>query len=41
MKNDAFLRAVRLNREKIPSFENYPFSIPALAHLDRWSFHRG
>ncbi len=41
MKNDAFLRAVRLNREKVPSFENYPFSIPAIAHLDRLEFSPG
>jgi predicted ATPase len=41
MKNDAFLRAVRLNREKVPSFDNYPFSIPAISHLERLPFSPG
>jgi predicted ATPase len=27
---DAFLRAVTLVREKVESFERYPFSIPAI-----------
>ena len=38
MKKDGFLRAVRLNREKVSSFENYPFSIPVIRHLDRLPF---
>lgn len=29
-----FLRGVRLERERVPSFEQYPFSIPALRDLD-------
>jgi predicted ATPase len=29
-----FLRAIRLMREKVPSFERYPFSIPAVRTLD-------
>lgn len=41
MSNDAFLRAVRLNREKVTSFKHYPFSIPAISHLDRLEFAPG
>jgi predicted ATPase len=29
-----FLRAIRLVRDKVPSFERYPFSIPAVRELD-------
>jgi predicted ATPase len=29
-----FLRAIRLVRDKVPSFERYPFSIPAVRALD-------
>ncbi len=36
-----FLRAIRLNREKVPNFDHYPFSIPAIANLDRLEFAPG
>lgn len=35
----AFLRAVELRREEVPSFRKYPFSIPALRGLARLDFH--
>jgi len=41
MKTDAFLRAIRLDRQKVPSFERYPFSIPAVAHLQRLELSPG
>lgn len=36
---DPFLRFVRLEREKILSVDRYPFSIPAIRHLDVMEFH--
>lgn len=33
--NDAYLREVRLRRDNVPSFDVYPFSLPAIRHLDR------
>lgn len=29
-----FLRSIRLERERVPSFDEYPFSIPAITALD-------
>lgn len=34
-----YLLDVRLLRDKVPSFEEYPFSLPAVRGLDRVSFH--
>ena len=34
-----YLEAVRLEREIIPSFDEYPFSIPSIRHLTRLEFH--
>ena len=34
-----FLQAVRLERESIKNFDQYPFSIPAVRHLKRLEFH--
>jgi predicted ATPase len=31
---DLFLRAVKLKRSQVPSFKEYPFSIPAIRHLE-------
>jgi predicted ATPase len=31
---EGFVRSVRLQREKVPSFKRYPFDIPAVAALD-------
>ncbi len=36
-----FLHAVRLRREAVESFAGYPFSIPAIRHLDRLEFAPG
>ena len=35
MAIEGYIRAVRLNREAVPSFTEYPFSIPAIASLER------
>lgn len=32
--NYGFLRSVRLLREEVPSFEEYPFSMPAIRTLE-------
>jgi predicted ATPase len=34
-----FLQAIRLERDAVPSFEPYPFCIPAVRHLERLEFH--
>lgn len=34
-----FVREVCLLRDEIPSFEQYPFSLPAIRHLDRLALH--
>jgi predicted ATPase len=34
-----FLQAVRLEREMVASFDQYPFCIPAVRHLRRLEFH--
>lgn len=41
MNPDTFLRAIRLNRENVKDPSAYPFSIPAIAHLDRIEFAKG
>ena len=33
-----FLNTVRLERDKIASYDQYPFCIPAVRHLDRLAF---
>jgi predicted ATPase len=33
-KNEGFLREVRLTRERVPDFEQYPYSIPAVRTLE-------
>lgn len=35
---DLFLRAVKLKRDRVQSFTEYPFSIPAIRHLDEVRF---
>src|ERR1019366_4459752 len=32
-------QAVRLERDEVPSFEEFPFSIPSIQHLTRLEFH--
>jgi predicted ATPase len=34
-----FLNVVRLERDLISSFDQYPFSVPAIRHLHRMEFH--
>lgn len=34
-----YLRSASLKRELVPSFDSYPFSIPALRELERLEFH--
>lgn len=34
-----FLDAVRLQREEVPDFDQHPFSVPAIRHLNRLEFH--
>jgi len=34
-----FLREISLLRDKVPSFEHYPFSLPAISGLDRLELH--
>jgi predicted ATPase len=36
---NAFLRSVVIDRTKVENLEKYPFSIPAIASLDRLDFH--
>jgi predicted ATPase len=35
---ELFLRAIRLKREQVPSFREYPFSIPAIGELSELRF---
>src|SRR5687767_8755572 len=35
-----FLRSVQLQRELVPSFDVFPYSIPAIKHLHTLEFHR-
>ncbi|MEY2466137.1 MAG: hypothetical protein QOD03_658 [Verrucomicrobiota bacterium] len=36
-----YFEAVRLDREKVSKFDEYPFSIPSIRHLTRLEFHPG
>ena len=38
METFPYLREIVLKRDKIESFDNYPFSIPAVKELDSLSF---
>jgi predicted ATPase len=35
----SFINALRLERESVPDFKEYPFSIPAIRSLERLKFH--
>lgn len=35
----SFLNAVRLERDRVKNFDDYPFCVPAIRHLDRLEFH--
>ncbi|RJR38562.1 MAG: ATP-binding cassette domain-containing protein [Deltaproteobacteria bacterium] len=39
MFSTQYLLQVELKREEIPSFDHYPFSLPAVRHLDILKFH--
>lgn len=34
-----YVRYIELNRERVPSFSEYPFNLPAIKNLQRLSFH--
>ncbi|MCM1566670.1 MAG: AAA family ATPase [Dehalobacter sp. 4CP] len=34
-----YIRYIELDRERVPSFAEYPFHLPAIKNLDRLSFH--
>lgn len=34
-----FLHSIRLNRDRVASFDQYPFSVPAIQHLAELEFH--
>ncbi|MBS4219973.1 AAA family ATPase [Bacillus sp. FJAT-49711] len=36
---DHYLRGIRLDRNSIPSFDNYPFHLPSIKTLDELAFH--
>jgi len=40
MLSDQYAIEVRLKRDEVPSFEVYPFSLPAIRNLDVLSLHR-
>lgn len=37
--NSQFVRSVALRRDKLPSFDQYPFSLPAVRTLEQIDFH--
>ena len=39
VNDEPFLRGIRLRRENIEAFDNYPFSIPAVRNLNELEFH--
>ena len=39
MLSTQYLRQIRLKREQVPSFDHYPFSLPAVRHLEDLDFH--
>lgn len=39
METSPYLLAIKLLREKVPSFDEYPFSLPAVRHLDKLTPH--
>jgi len=38
-KHEAYVREVRLRRERVATFDEYPFSLPAVRNLDRLVLH--
>ena len=39
LASEPFLQYVTLLRDRVPSFDTYPFSIPAIRHLERLELH--
>ena len=39
MLSDQFVREISLRRENIPSFEEYPFNLPVVQHLETLALH--
>src|SRR5215510_14498091 len=39
MVSSQYLLQIHLRREEVPSFEKYPFVLPAVRHLDALDFH--
>ena len=37
--NSQYVRSLRLVRERVPSFDEYPFQLPAVRHLDTLRLH--
>lgn len=37
--NSQFVRSLRLARDRVPTFEEYPFHLPAVRHLDTLQLH--
>ncbi len=38
-KNNHYLRGIRLERERVPSFTQYPFHLPSIKSLNELTFH--
>lgn len=38
-KLEQYIRYIELDREKVPSFSEYPFNLPAVKDLQSLSFH--
>ena len=39
MMSNQYVREVQLNRDAVPSFKEYPFSLPAIRHLHNLELH--
>lgn len=39
LRMEVFLRYMELRRDQVPSFDKYPFAIPAVRNLERLNFH--
>jgi predicted ATPase len=39
MSMDRYVREVKLRRDKVESFDGYPFSLPVVRHLDTLELH--
>ena len=39
VQSSGFIREVRLNRQKVPAFNKYPYNIPSISKLNQLSLH--